>query len=96
MDGPKLLWDFGTLVSPLLLRVKGTKVFAPCLYQTVVKPLRCDPTTIVAPPPRLLTYSNLQGFLSAQRIRPFLLLQTHLSDFVYAPESTISSELDIF
>jgi hypothetical protein len=96
MDGPKLLRDFGTLVSPLLLRVQGTKVHVPCLDQTVVEPLRCDPMTIVAPPPRLLTYSDLEGFLSAQRIRPFLLLRARLLDFICAPESTISSELDLF
>jgi hypothetical protein len=96
MDSPKLLRDFRTLVSSLLLRVQGTKVHAPCLDQTVVEPLRCDPTTTVVPPLRLLTYSDLEGFLSAQRIRPFLFLRARLLDFVYAPESAISSELDLF
>jgi hypothetical protein len=96
MDGPKLLQDLGTLVSPLLLCVQSTKVHAPCLDQTVVEPLRCDPTTIVAPPPRLMTYSKLEGFLSAQRIRPLLLLWAHLLDFVCTTESVISFELDLF
>jgi hypothetical protein len=96
MDGPKLHQDFRTLVSPLLLRVQGTKVCAPCLYQMVVEPLCCDLMTHVTPPPRLLTYSDLEGFLSAQRIQPFLLLWARLLDFVCAPESAISSELDLF
>ena len=76
MDGPKLLRDFKNLVSPLLLRVQGAKVHAPCLDQIVVEPLRCDPMITVAPPPRILTYSDLEGFLSAQRIRTLLLLRS--------------------
>jgi hypothetical protein len=96
MDGPKLLRDFRSLVSPLLLRVQATKVCAPCLDQTNVEPLRCDPTKTVALSPRLLTYSKLEGFLSAQRIRPFLLLRAYLLDFICAPERAISFELDLF
>jgi hypothetical protein len=96
MDDPKLLWDFRTLVCPLLLRVQVSKVHAPCLDQMTVDPLRCDPMTTLAPPPRLLTYSNLEGFLSAKRIRPLLLLWAHLLDFFCAPEIAISSELDLF
>jgi hypothetical protein len=95
MDDLKLLRDFETLVSSLLLRVPSAKVRAPCLDQTVVDPWCCDPTTTVAPPPELLTYSDLEDFLSARRIRPLLLLWACLLDFVCTPENAISFELDL-
>jgi hypothetical protein len=75
--------------------VRSAKAHAPCSDQKVVDPLHCDPMTTVAPPPELLTCSDLEYFLSARRIRPFLLLRARLLDFVCAPESTISSELDL-
>jgi hypothetical protein len=95
MDDLKLLRDFRTLVSSLLLRVPSAKVRAPCLDQMVVDPWHCDPMTTVAPPPELLTYSDLEYFLSARRIRPLLLLRARLLDFVCTPENAISSELDL-
>jgi len=51
MDGPKLLWDLGTLVSSLLLHVQSDKVRAPFWDQTAVDPLHCDPKTTISPPP---------------------------------------------
>jgi hypothetical protein len=60
-----------------------------------VDPLHYDPMATFSPPPELLTCSDLEYFLSAQRIRPFLLLRAHLLDFFCAPESTISFELDL-
>jgi hypothetical protein len=74
--------------------VKSTKAWAPCSNQTTIGPLRCDPTTTVAPPPELLISFDLEYFLSVQRPRPLLLLWVRLLDFVYTPESDISSEMD--
>jgi hypothetical protein len=93
MDSPKLLQDFKALVSSLLLRVKSAKVRAPFLDQTIVDSLHCNSMAFVTPPPKLLTYSDLEDFLSAQRVRPFLLLRARLLDFISTPKSAISSEL---
>ena len=60
-----------------------------------VDPLHCDATSTVTPPPELLTFSDLEYFLSARRIWPFLLLRARLLDFICTPESVISYELDI-
>jgi hypothetical protein len=95
MDDLKLLREFKTSVSSLLLRVPSAKVHAPFLDHTVVNPWHCDPTTIFSPPPEILTYSDLEYFISARRIRPFLLLRAHLLDFVCIPENSISFELDL-
>jgi hypothetical protein len=75
--------------------MQSAKAHAPFSDQMVVDPLHCDPTTTVAPPPELLTYSDLEYFLSARRIRPLLLLRARLLDFVCAPKSAISFELDL-
>jgi hypothetical protein len=95
MDDLKLLREFRTLVSSLLLCVPSAKVHAPCLDQMVVDPRHCDPTSIFTPSPEILTYFDLEYFLSARRIRPFLLLRACLLDFICTPESTISFELDL-
>jgi hypothetical protein len=95
MDDLKLRRDIRTLVSSLLLHVPSAKVHAPCLDHMVVDPWHCDPMTTVAPPPDFLTYSNLEDFLSARRIRPLLLLRACLLDFICTLENAISSELDL-
>jgi hypothetical protein len=47
-------------------------------------------------PTRLMTFSDLEGFLGAERIRLLIHLWSRLLDFIYAPKSTISSNLDLF
>jgi hypothetical protein len=95
MDELKLLRDFKTLVSCLLLHVPSAKVRAPCLDDMNVDPWHCDPMTTITPPPELLSYFDLEDFLSARRIRPLLLIQAHLMDFVCTPGNTISFDFDI-
>jgi hypothetical protein len=75
--------------------VPSAKVCAPCLDQTTVDPSHCDPTTTVVPPPEILTYFDLEYFLSARKIRPFLLLWARLLDFICTPENAISYELGL-
>jgi hypothetical protein len=87
------LWDFG---KSTLLRVRSTKARAPCIDQATIGPLCCDPMITAAPPPELLTYSDLDDFLRVQRPQPFPLLWVHLLDFICTPESVISSEHDLF
>jgi hypothetical protein len=93
MDIPKLLQDFEALVSSLLLCVKSAKVRAPFLDQMILDSLHCNSMASITPPPELLTYSDLEDFLSAQRVQPLLLLRVRLLDFVCTPKSAISSEL---
>jgi hypothetical protein len=95
MDDLKLVRDFKTLVSSLLLHVPSANIFTPFLDQTTDDPWRCDPMTTFTPPPEFLTYSDLEDFLSGRRIRTLLLLQARLLDFICTLENTISSELNI-
>jgi hypothetical protein len=74
--------------------VQSAKAHAPCFDQMVVDPLHCDPMVTVAPPPELLTSSDLEEFCGCSKASTFIPpMSPTILGLTFSLENIISSEL---